>query len=371
MSSEPSNPSEYDPSASEPAEEVGDRPEVTPDGDESVLSSSEAAPISQTTQNVIQNLWNQVQPILRSTLIAALGAALSGIAWAIRRLEPSDSASPGGQLQQPVDVAMPDVSQGTEAPSAAAPPAPSPEPQGIWEQVRPRLISGSLLTLIAAGQGAGGLLKQLDANATVPPTISAAAAASPAWNRISPVFQQLWQRWTGVLAFVRDRVPAMRQLSNTALTTITVGVLALLFWITSSLGSAPAAETTADRSPELDKGEVPAAVVSSKDLDTTEPAELTPEQTLIASLQDQVAELSAQYADGLIQSVEANFLSDRLTINVEPAWYDLAPQRQHQLAREMLERAQSLDFQSLEILDAEGDRIARSPVVGSEMIFFK
>ncbi|MEB3359368.1 MAG: hypothetical protein VKK04_21765 [Synechococcales bacterium] len=360
MSSEPPNSPEYDPSVAPPTDgEGGDRPDApAPDGspvsaaNEPILASSEVAPVSRTTQNVVQNLWNKVQPPLTAITVAGLRASLRGVDWAIGRLEPAAPSQPSG------DATMPNVSQ----PSAS---------QGIWSQVQPRLVSGGLLILIVLGQGLGGLLKQLDDSATLPPALMAAAAGNPAWNRISSILQQLWQRWTGVLAFLRDRLPALRQLSNTAMTTILLGTLVLLFWITSSLGSAPAAETSGEQPLQLAEGDAPTTIVSSDDLETTEPAALTPEQKLIVSLQEQVSELSAQYAEGLVQSVQANFLSDRLTVKVEPAWYDLAPQRQRQLAREMLERAQSLDFQSLEILDVGGDRIARSPVVGSDMVFFK
>jgi len=37
--------------------------------------------------------------------------------------------------------------------------------------------------------------------------------------------------------------------------------------------------------------------------------ELTPEQNLIASIENQVAEITDRYADGLIQSIQANFQS--------------------------------------------------------------
>jgi len=40
--------------------------------------------------------------------------------------------------------------------------------------------------------------------------------------------------------------------------------------------------------------------------------ELTPEQNLIASIENQVAEITDSYADGLIQSIQANFQGSRL-----------------------------------------------------------
>jgi len=50
--------------------------------------------------------------------------------------------------------------------------------------------------------------------------------------------------------------------------------------------------------------------------------ELTPEQNLIASIENQVAEITDSYADGLIQSIQANFQGS-LTIKVGDDWYNL------------------------------------------------
>jgi hypothetical protein len=101
------------------------------------------------------------------------------------------------------------------------------------------------------------------------------------------------------------------------------------------------------------------------------PLKLSPEQKLIASIQDQVAEVSNQYLDGLIQSVQANFRSSLLRVNLGNGWYELGAQRQDTLANEILSRAQDLDFSKLELVDAVGDRLARSPVVGAEMIILQ
>ncbi len=75
--------------------------------------------------------------------------------------------------------------------------------------------------------------------------------------------------------------------------------------------------------------------------------------------------------NGLIQSVQANFRSSRLTIKVGEGWYGLSQPQQNTLANEMLQRAKELDFSKLEITDAEGTLLARSPVVGPEMIILR
>lgn len=98
---------------------------------------------------------------------------------------------------------------------------------------------------------------------------------------------------------------------------------------------------------------------------------LTPEQNLIAGIENQVAQISSQYADGLIQSIQANFVGSRLIVKVNDSWYDLSESQQDKLANEMLSRSQELDFSKLEIRDSKDTAIARSPVVGSNMVILK
>jgi len=79
---------------------------------------------------------------------------------------------------------------------------------------------------------------------------------------------------------------------------------------------------------------------------------------LIASIENQVAEITDSYADGLIQSIQANFQGSRLTIKVGDDWYNLQQSQQDKLAARMLERARELDFSQLDITDPEGTLLA-------------
>jgi hypothetical protein len=49
-------------------------------------------------------------------------------------------------------------------------------------------------------------------------------------------------------------------------------------------------------------------------------------------------------------------------------WYDLDEAEQDELANQMFQQAQKLDFKKLEAVDPEGVLLAREPVIGSEMI---
>lgn len=202
--------------------------------------------------------------------------------------------------------------------------------------------------------------------------------------------------WSAALNKIRSLLPEniSSNLSNTALTGIIAGIAALGVWTTSVLlpgkpqppkvGSAPASELVPAptiTAPPLTTPPELAAPAAPEPIEVTpspepEPSpaplvELTPEQNLIASIENQVAEISDRYADGLIQSIQANFQGSRLTIKVAQEWYNLKQSQQDKLAARMLERSKELDFIHLEITDPEGTLLARSPVVGSDMVILK
>jgi len=225
--------------------------------------------------------------------------------------------------------------------------------------------------------------------------------------------------WRFVLVTVRSLLPAAwnQKLSDVALTGAVTGTLALLLWTTSALqpsnssevASKPIAPPAVEQPiqppapqtplpkitppPELSAPEpeqpiatnppaVPAPILSPEspesppDSNLEQPAprpslKLTPEQTLIAAIENQVAEVTSAYADGLIQSIQANFRNSRLTVKVSDGWYDLSPTRQDRLAIEMLKRSKQLDFSAIELTNQEGILLARSPVVGAEMVILQ
>lgn len=102
----------------------------------------------------------------------------------------------------------------------------------------------------------------------------------------------------------------------------------------------------------------------------TPPAPLTPEQTLIASIQSQVAQVTED-ADIPIASIQANFGASQLLVRISDEWYNITASRQDKLASQIFERGKELDFRTVEIADSQGNLLARSPVVGSRMIIVK
>ncbi|WP_017651930.1 hypothetical protein [Fortiea contorta] len=218
---------------------------------------------------------------------------------------------------------------------------------------------------------------------------------TPADGEATPGF------WSGLLTKIRAVLPAnlSAKLSDTALTGIIAGIAVILVWTTTTVFSSkpteiatvppveevpvPAPTPTVTITPEIvtvTPEPQPSPEVTPEPEPEAEPSpeptptpavELTPEQTLIAAIENQVAEISDRFADKLIKSIQANFLTSNLTVKISDNWYTLEPSQQDKLAAEIQQRSQQLDFSHLEILDSQEQLIARSPVVGTKMVIFK
>ena len=202
----------------------------------------------------------------------------------------------------------------------------------------------------------------------------------------------LVQAWQWLLARIRDRIPDVlnQKLSDTTLTAGLASILVIVLAIgLTLLPGQPEAKEVATQpqptptpvspfapAPAPAAKPAPAAPPPKPTAPAAKPAppptlELEPEQDLIAAIQDQVAEVSNRYADGLIRSIQANFQSSRLIVQVSEGWYQLPRKKQERLANEMLRRSKDLDFSKLELIDPEGTLLARSPVVGDSMIILQ
>ena len=163
---------------------------------------------------------------------------------------------------------------------------------------------------------------------------------------------------------------------------VVTGVLLIFFWFTQQpQATEEIAIQPPQPQPEIslpspaieEKPQVPIA----KPVPTPTPPkpqpklEIIPEQSLIAAIQDQVADITNRYTEELIQSIEANFLASRLIVYVKDDWYELPNSQQEQIANDIFAETQTLDFRKLEISDTQGTLLARSPVVGGTMILFR
>ncbi len=226
--------------------------------------------------------------------------------------------------------------------------------------------------------------------------------------------QKLQQGWSGILAKIRLILPAQfsAKLSNSALTGIIGGLAVIIFLITTNFDrtpqiaiappdtESPAVVSTTNPQPEetaplpspqenppiieqIPQPEETAPLTPEEEnppilveqIPQEEPEILatpqTPEETLIAAIQNQIAEISDRTFSGIIQSIQANFLGSNLTIKVSNDWYSLDKTQQDKLAAQIFQRSQELDFSHLEITDLQSKLLARNPVVGTEMIIFK
>lgn len=195
-------------------------------------------------------------------------------------------------------------------------------------------------------------------------------------DRLLPTYDKVQAFWDATLARVRSFLPAKwnQKLSDWALTGAIAGLVVVILITTAALlpetptqeAKAPAS-TTIEAPPELKAPKAPQPVA----VEPLPEPELTPEQSIVAAVQQQVADITERYGNGLIQSVEANFLSSRLIVRVSDGWYNLKESQQNKLADEILRRSRELDFSKLEITDLKGILLARSPVVGSNMVILK
>lgn len=101
--------------------------------------------------------------------------------------------------------------------------------------------------------------------------------------------------------------------------------------------------------------------------------ERSPEQALIASIQDATSEIATRYGDSaLVESIRADFRSSRLIVTVpRELWYGLGDRTQDRLVADLLQRSRRLDFSKLELQDSAGELLARSPVVGDRVVIFQ
>ena len=240
---------------------------------------------------------------------------------------------------------------------------------------------------------------------SVPPKVAVKSDKKPVSKGTDGSFlKKVGVLWQSIVRLVRDLLPpsANQKLSDPILNVAIAAILILAVGLTlnsfsakppQKLAKVPLAaaqqspptfdDFMASGTPKLPEAIAPSEPISAKfksnlpDLVAPEkpqpvelipPPPLTPEQSLIAAIQNQVAEITNRLGGGLVESVQANFYSSILTVKVAQDWYKLSEAEQNQLATKMWKEANSLDFSKLEIANMEGKLIARSPVVGSEMI---
>jgi len=205
--------------------------------------------------------------------------------------------------------------------------------------------------------------------------------------------------WQSLVDFLRSRLPTStnEKLSDTFLTAViaAIVIVAIGTILTILPGNSPKIATVSSPepseiivtpspepseiivtpSPESTNTNLPETVATEEikpiEIIPPPPLKLTPEQELIATIQKQVSEFTTQVGGGLIQSIQVDFPSSILTVKIADDWYDVATDEQDKLVNEMLQQTHDLEFKKLEITNSQGKIIARSPVIGSQMIILE
>lgn len=95
---------------------------------------------------------------------------------------------------------------------------------------------------------------------------------------------------------------------------------------------------------------------------------LTPEQSLLKNIENQIADITNKYEKKLIIKIEANFSKNSLIITLNNDWYNLNNSQQNSLVKDIFDKVKSLNFYKFNIQDINGKLLARNAVVGSEFI---
>lgn len=180
------------------------------------------------------------------------------------------------------------------------------------------------------------------------------------WQLIWPVLKWFGKQWTLLVPKIRTVLPAgLNKLPDQAITATALALLLLLFLIPRAFSP--------DRSPAVVTVPTPTEAVEQPDESPPVRTHPDPNAKRIATIQNQLAEVTTPYAEDLVQAVQA-FAKNRLLISVTDRWNTLEDSQRERLANELLKRSKKLKFEQLEITDAEGTTLARSPVVGSHMV---
>lgn len=334
--------------------------------------------------------------------------------------------------QPPTDPSEPNVNESNADHGGTS--AEIPIPKGVEGRQKSTLTRLTIRLLRSLIQLLEWMVAVLEADPqpgeSANPIVRGAQRATAA---VAPVAQRAWTEWqTQAIPKIRAALPLALsdRLSDRTLTSLLTGTLVLLFVVLPNFAprgaetediqvsevpimlEQPEVEAPVTPSPPPPDAEIaiaeppPASASPDSDTQETEPADeaetdlpplspspsppsssrrssptpsptpapklaLTPEQTLIASIQERISLVSDRYTNGLILTVRANFRQSILTVRLGDEWYGLSPAQQDDLANDLLRQSTRLDFSKLELTDSVGNRLARDPVVGNQMIILR
>jgi len=111
-----------------------------------------------------------------------------------------------------------------------------------------------------------------------------------------------------------------------------------------------------------------------------EPVELIPQPEVTVFIEKQLKEITAtsiitkdkqRIELKLVQSIKTNFRISEIVIKINENWYKLESSQQEKLAEKILKSCQEMDLIHVKLVNARNQVIARSPVIGTKMVFFQ
>jgi hypothetical protein len=198
-----------------------------------------------------------------------------------------------------------------------------------------------------------------------------------AW--LKPLLRQARSVWQRIIAGLRKRIPAAADLSDPIISAILIGILGVLLVLLNSVRQPSSAIAPAPPAPSpgaASEADTPSPPMAVPPAETTLPVTDTVETAdaidieRISQIQAQLTDSSIYNANRVIDSVQADFTHNRLTLICNEDWFRLSAYDQTQLANQLLSQSTGLSFQDLQLQTPEGQLIARNPIIGDAMIIY-
>ena len=130
---------------------------------------------------------------------------------------------------------------------------------------------------------------------------------------------------------------------------------------------------TIDQEEVIPEAEIESEPVEEEEVIIPEPPKvtLTPEQSFILALKEQITEIIQPYSNEQIEAIQINLYRHLLRVEMNEGWYELDELNQNEIIETLFEQAQQFQLTKLEVLNPEGNLIARSPLIGNRMIILE
>lgn len=99
--------------------------------------------------------------------------------------------------------------------------------------------------------------------------------------------------------------------------------------------------------------------------------ELTAEQKAIVAIEKQIKKIANTYEREAIAIIKPNFIADTLILELTEKWQKLERNEKEKITNKWLENSRELEFKKLEIINKKDVLVARSPVIGKNIVILE